>query len=63
MTGHEVLDEAAEVMLLRKIRGDAARLLASGDPMMRGQYLHLLGRVDALLVLKQEGFLPETEGE
>jgi hypothetical protein len=46
--------DAEEVALLREIEARVRRLLDSADPLMRGQYRHLRGRVSALLAIKGE---------
>ncbi len=46
------LTDADEIALLREIEERARRLLDSMDPLMRGQYQHLRGRVSALLAIK-----------
>lgn len=48
------LTQADELTLLREIALRAERLMATGDPLLQGQYLHLLGRVRALLTLKHD---------
>lgn len=53
MSGQPITD-ADEIALLREIEERARRLLDSGDPLMRGQYQHLRGRVSALLAIKGE---------
>ncbi|BBK32985.1 hypothetical protein EDC65_4403 [Stella humosa] len=49
-----VLSDADEIRLLREIEERARVLCASADPLMRGQYQHLAGRVTALLAIKGE---------
>ena len=49
-----MLSDADETRLLREIAERARRLAASPDPLMRGQYQHLAGRVSALLAIKGE---------
>ena len=48
------LSDADERRLLEEIAALAARLAESGDPLMRGQYQHLAGRVSALRAIKGE---------
>jgi hypothetical protein len=47
-----------EMRILEILRREAERLLASPDPLMRGQYVHLHGRITALIVAKS-GAAPE----
>ncbi|MGE0715912.1 MAG: hypothetical protein AB7P02_10750 [Alphaproteobacteria bacterium] len=46
--------EEREIALLREIEERAAILVESTDPLMQGQYRHLLGRVTAMLAVKGE---------
>lgn len=46
--------DAEERRLLEEIAALAARLAESGDPLMRGQYQNLAGRVSALRAIKGE---------
>lgn len=48
------LTDADERRLLDEIAALAARLAESGDPLMRGQYQNLAGRVSALRAIKGE---------
>ena len=41
-----------EMRLLETLRGEAEKLLASPDPLMRSQYQHLYGRITALIAVK-----------
>ncbi|MCC7273770.1 MAG: hypothetical protein IT561_13960 [Alphaproteobacteria bacterium] len=58
MTDTPPTDEQ-EVALLREIEARAATLSRCADPLMQGQYRHLLGRVTALLAIK--GAMPGGE--
>jgi hypothetical protein len=49
-----VLTDADERLLLAEIARLARRLAESGDPLMRGQYQNLAGRVSALRAIKGE---------
>jgi hypothetical protein len=40
-----------DIRTLERIREDVRRLCGSSDDMLRPQYRHLLGRVEALLVI------------
>ena len=48
------LTDADERRLLEEMATLAARLAESGDPLMRGQYQNLAGRVSALRAIKGE---------
>lgn len=48
------LTDAEERRLLAEIAALAERLAESGDPLMRGQYQNLAGRVSALRAIKGE---------
>lgn len=48
------LTDAEERRLLDEIAALTARLAESGDPLMRGQYQNLAGRVSALRAIKGE---------
>lgn len=48
------LTDADERRLLAEIAALATRLADSGDPLMRGQYQNLAGRVSALRAIKGE---------
>lgn len=48
--------------ILQEILVRAEALLEAGDPLIRGQYMHLAGRVSAMLAIVEAG-LPRRAGE
>jgi hypothetical protein len=49
--------------ILARMAEAAAALAETGDPLMRGQYRHLLGRIAALLTIRQYGMLADADRE
>jgi hypothetical protein len=45
-------DDDDEMRTLETLRREAEKLLASADPLMRSQYLHLHGRITALIAVR-----------
>ena len=50
-----------ELRRLDEIRERLEWLMAAGDPLLRGQYQHLLGRVSALRAISAAGTRPSLD--
>ena len=48
------MSRGEEIRRLQSVEQDVRALLETGDPLLRSQYVHLLGRVTALLVIARE---------
>jgi hypothetical protein len=53
------MDRDGELEMLRAMHSHAANLAQTADPLLRGQYVALLGRITALLTVV-EGQLPDA---